>query len=844
MSRSGETCRPSTSRSSPTLPTIVRRPDRRRRRARARTARRRRRPRGRRPSRRSSSTWKRRETRPASAGRAARCSRCEIVERVHVVDEVRGVDRDATRGRGSRRAREIGGAVAAVERLEQPPVREAKRIRRAVERLDEREPARRRRGERARAGRRATTHGTSALTIEASAPGVDAASSAAATAAPWPPPGSATSVGARLAGSSSASSSAVTTRGSPTAIRGGEHVAEHRERERPPDSPRGGRSRVLPSMPAKRNDDRRHREDTSRRGATPTIAQTLEAATRALLDLAGASHYSVARLPAGGGADPRDAGAGRRARARGPRPRAARDRAGIERRLIELVETGRLAELDELEREVEPAARRARPPRRARPAADGRARPRARHPHRRRAARGRRGRAAARGARGSARRPSARSSRVSRTSGRAAARPADQPRARASRRRSRASSTPRSQARCAAGATSCTSSPSSRAAPDAAGAARRRRRPLVAIVEREREHRAVGVTVEGDPGRARRRSSRASFGTELVRATGSRDVRRLARRRCRSAATEAELYARARPAVVPARAARGAARRATPAARRARADPRRPALPHDVVGREGVGRGDGASRRATSATSTSRSATTRRTCASCRASTPMRFARQAEEIAAVERAARAVSRAARHGVRHPPRRRRSTCPTTSLAELDWVQLSLHAGQREDAEPADAEGRRGDAPSRRCAASATRRAGSSTTGRRTRCELERCSRSRSRRASRSRRTACPTGSTCATRRCGCASRPACRIVCSTDAHSVRGLGNMQLSVATARRGWATAADVLNTRGLDEVLGLRPVTGSCSRRGRLPGPAWDELGDVDDRPIDEHARRRRS
>jgi DNA polymerase (family 10) len=46
-----------------------------------------------------------------------------------------------------------------------------------------------------------------------------------------------------------------------------------------------------------------------------------------------------------------------------------------------------------------------------------------------------------------------------------------------------------------------------------------------------------------------------------------------------------------------------------------------------------------------------------------------------------------------------------------------------------------------------------------------------------------------------------------IVCSTDAHSVRGLGNMELSVATARRGWATAADVLNTRRLDEVLALR-------------------------------------
>jgi DNA polymerase (family X) len=45
----------------------------------------------------------------------------------------------------------------------------------------------------------------------------------------------------------------------------------------------------------------------------------------------------------------------------------------------------------------------------------------------------------------------------------------------------------------------------------------------------------------------------------------------------------------------------------------------------------------------------------------------------------------------------------------------------------------------------------------------------------------------------------------RITCSTDAHSVRGLGNMRLSVATARRGWCTAADVLNTRPLAEILG---------------------------------------
>jgi DNA polymerase (family 10) len=42
-----------------------------------------------------------------------------------------------------------------------------------------------------------------------------------------------------------------------------------------------------------------------------------------------------------------------------------------------------------------------------------------------------------------------------------------------------------------------------------------------------------------------------------------------------------------------------------------------------------------------------------------------------------------------------------------------------------------------------------------------------------------------------------------IVCSTDAHSTRGLGNMQLSVATARRGGATPADVLNTRSLADL-----------------------------------------
>jgi len=43
-----------------------------------------------------------------------------------------------------------------------------------------------------------------------------------------------------------------------------------------------------------------------------------------------------------------------------------------------------------------------------------------------------------------------------------------------------------------------------------------------------------------------------------------------------------------------------------------------------------------------------------------------------------------------------------------------------------------------------------------------------------------------------------------LVCSTDAHSVRGLGNMELSVVTARRAGARRAEVLNTRSLGELL----------------------------------------
>jgi DNA polymerase (family X) len=59
-----------------------------------------------------------------------------------------------------------------------------------------------------------------------------------------------------------------------------------------------------------------------------------------------------------------------------------------------------------------------------------------------------------------------------------------------------------------------------------------------------------------------------------------------------------------------------------------------------------------------------------------------------------------------------------------------------------------------------------------------------------------------------------------ITCSTDAHSVRGLDNMRLSIATARRGGATADAILNTRPLDEVLQprLQPRARDPSRNRR--------------------------
>ena len=106
----------------------------------------------------------------------------------------------------------------------------------------------------------------------------------------------------------------------------------------------------------------------------------------------------------------------------------------------------------------------------------------------------------------------------------------------------------------------------------------------------------------------------------------------------------------------------------------------------------------------------------------------------------------------------------------------------------------------------CAASATRRAATSTGGPRTRSTSSGSSRSRSRRVALE-VNGLPLRLDLSGEHVRDALRAGVEIVCSTDAHSVAGLENMTFSVATARRGWATAADVLNTRPLGAILAWR-------------------------------------
>jgi DNA polymerase (family X) len=142
-------------------------------------------------------------------------------------------------------------------------------------------------------------------------------------------------------------------------------------------------------------------------------------------------------------------------------------------------------------------------------------------------------------------------------------------------------------------------------------------------------------------------------------------------------------------------------------------------------------------------------------------------------------------------------------PDDVLAELEWVQVSLHAGQRT---PRVELTRQVEEAMRHPAASCLSHPTGRLIGHRPPNALD---------VERIVEVALETGVALEVN--GLANRldlkdehvrlaveAGAKIVCSTDAHSTRGLGNMQLAVATARRGEAQMRDVLNTRSLDELL----------------------------------------
>jgi DNA polymerase (family 10) len=142
-------------------------------------------------------------------------------------------------------------------------------------------------------------------------------------------------------------------------------------------------------------------------------------------------------------------------------------------------------------------------------------------------------------------------------------------------------------------------------------------------------------------------------------------------------------------------------------------------------------------------------------------------------------------------------------PDDVLAELDWVQLSLHAGQRASRKELTARVTHAMRhPAVRCLSHPTGR----LIGHRPENALD---------LERAIETALETGVALEVNglpdrldlrddHVRLAIEAGVKITCSTDAHSVAGLGNMALSVHTARRGRARAADVLNTRPLEHVL----------------------------------------
>ena len=145
-------------------------------------------------------------------------------------------------------------------------------------------------------------------------------------------------------------------------------------------------------------------------------------------------------------------------------------------------------------------------------------------------------------------------------------------------------------------------------------------------------------------------------------------------------------------------------------------------------------------------------------------------------------------------------------PDDVLAELDWVQLSLHAGQRDPRARLTAKVVEAmHHPAVRCLSHPMGRILNHRPS--NALDLEAVIAEAIRHGVALEVNGLPDRLDLAGPEVRIAVEAGAKVVVSTDAHSVRGLGNMPLAVATARRGWASPTHVLNTRPLDDVLAHR-------------------------------------
>jgi DNA polymerase (family X) len=142
-------------------------------------------------------------------------------------------------------------------------------------------------------------------------------------------------------------------------------------------------------------------------------------------------------------------------------------------------------------------------------------------------------------------------------------------------------------------------------------------------------------------------------------------------------------------------------------------------------------------------------------------------------------------------------------PEDILDELDWVQLSLHAGQREAREPLT---RKVTEAMRHPAVSCLSHPRGRIINHRSpnALDLEQVFEAALETGVALETNGLPDRLDLSGPEVRLAVEAGVPVVASTDAHSVQGLGNMQLAIATARRGRARAADIVNTKPLDEIL----------------------------------------